>query len=152
MKILTNCLRSALLTLGIAITQSCSHQPGELPAPVADATEVGIPIAEAHEWYQATYPGAVPAAAAGATASLAATAPVAQLVWQRALTTGTDAQQLVLVPFAGDAALFAHSPVTSLRYLIVARQTTSVLDGKILELVLPRTTQPIDTLGLFASL
>ena len=67
-------------------------------------------------------------------------------------TTGTDAQQLVFIPFAGDAALFAHSPVTSLRYLIVARQTTNVLDGKILELVLPRTTQPIDTVGLFTSL
>ena len=82
MKILTTCLRSALLTLGIAIIQSCSHQPSELPAPVADATEHGAPITEAHKWYQATYPGAIPAAAAGATAS--PTTRVARLEWQRA--------------------------------------------------------------------
>jgi len=56
------------------------------------------------------------------------------------------------VPFTGDAALFAHGSVTGLRYLLVAQQTGNSLDGKILELLLPRTTQPVDTLALFTSL
>ena len=122
MKIFATCLRGALLTLGIAAAQSCSQQAKELPSPVATATATGVSIAEAQNWYQATYPGLPTATAPGkATASRTAPIPTAQLAWQRALTTGTGAQQLILVPFAGDAALFAHGSVTGLRYLLVAQ-------------------------------
>lgn len=65
---------------------------------------------------------------------------------------GAGAQQLLIVPFAGDAALFAHSSVAAPRYLIVAKQSANTLDGKILEFILPRTTLPVDTLALFTSL
>ncbi|MGI4821327.1 MAG: hypothetical protein ACRYFV_08965 [Janthinobacterium lividum] len=114
-------------------------------------------ISEAQNWYQTTYPGLLTATASDkATTSLAATTPAttpaAQLVWQQALTAGTGAQQLLLVPFAGDAALFAHGSFTGLRYLIIAKQTTNTLDGKVLEFLLPRTAQPVDTLALFTSL
>ena len=153
MKIISTCLRGVLVTLGIAATQSCSHQAKELPAPVATS----VSISEAQNWYQTTYPGLLTATASDeATTSLAATIPtttsMAQLVWQRALTAGTGAQQLILVPFAGDAALFAHGSVAGLRYLIVAKQAANTLDGKILEFLLPRTAQPVDTLALFTSL
>jgi len=156
MRILSTCLRGVLLTLGLAAAQSCSQRTKELPSPVADAAAPGVSVAEAQNWYQTTHPGLLTATTATeATAGLAATAPTtstAQLAWQRARSVGAGAQQLILVPFAGDAALFAHSSIAAPRYLIVAKQTANTLDGKILEFILPRTTQPVDTLALFTSL
>jgi hypothetical protein len=48
---------------------------------------------------------------------------------------GSGAQQLVLVPLAGDQALFAHSSYAGPRYLIVAKTATNDLEG-VSELVL----------------
>jgi hypothetical protein len=156
LKIFSTCLRGVLLTLGIAVAQSCSQQKPELPAPLATPAATGVSVAEARNWYQTAYPGRLtgldkPSAASSPTAR-ATSATTAQLVWQRAFTVGTGARQLVLVPFAGDAALFTHSSFAGPRYLLVSKQTTTVLDGKIIELLLPRTSQPIDTLALVTSL
>lgn len=155
LKIFSTCLRGVLLTLGIAVAQSCSHQAQELPAPLADPAATGVSVAEAQNWYQTAHPGQLTGpdnTTSNLTAGATSATTTAQLVWQRALTVGTGAQQLVLVPFAGDAALFTHSSFTGPRYLLVGKQTTNALDGKIIELILPRTSQPIDTPALFTSL
>jgi hypothetical protein len=59
---------------------------------------------------------------------------------------------LLLVPFASDAALFAHSSHTGTRYLVVSRTPAKALEGKILELLLRRTVAPLDTAALVADL
>jgi len=44
-----------LVTLGLAVVQSCAHHPAELPAPTPNPVS-GISISEAQAWYQDTYP------------------------------------------------------------------------------------------------
>ena len=141
-----------LLALGLAITQACSHRPAELPSPLSSTTP-SLSISEAQTWYQQLDPAAHSTARtsqAGRAAPIVP--PTAALRWQRALTVGMGSQQLVLVPFAGDAALFARTPYMGMRYLVVAKQAPTSLDGKIVEVLLSRTTEQVDTLALFTSL
>lgn len=72
--------------------------------------------------------------------------------WDKAIPVGHGADQLLLVPLASDAALFAHSSHTGTRYLVITRTPAGALDGKILELLLRRTTATLDTTALFTSL
>jgi len=74
------------------------------------------------------------------------------LVWAHAITLGQGSQRLVLVPMAGDQALFATRPWQGTRYLVVARNTARALNGNVLELLLRRASTPIDTLALFSDL
>jgi hypothetical protein len=146
----TRC-RKLLLALGLAITQACSHRPAELPSPLS-STSPSLSISEAQTWYQQLDPGARSTARTSQSGPAAPTVPpTAALRWQRALTVGMGSQQLVLVPFAGDAALFARTPYVGMRYLVVAKQAPASLDGKIVEVLLSRTTEQVDTLALFTS-
>ena len=155
MKTLLTYSRQILLALGLAAVQSCAHRPVELPVPVP-TTASGLSVSEAQAWYQDTYPGAAIATGSSQLSSVTATAggtsTAAELAWSRALTVGKGAQQLVLVPLAGDEALFAHTKYIGPRYLIVAKTANNVLEGNVLELLLPRATASLDTLGLFTSL
>jgi|GEM_PF-3367508 len=155
MKTLLTYSRQLLLALGLAAVQSCAHRPVELPVPVP-TTASSLSVSEAQAWYQDTYPGAAIATGSSQPSSVTATAggtsTSAELVWSRALTVGKGAQQLVLVPLAGDEALFAHTKYVGPRYLIVAKTANNVLEGNVLELLLPRATASLDTLGLFTSL
>ena len=155
MKTLLTYSRQLLLALGLAAVQSCAHRPAELPVPVP-TTASGLSVSEAQAWYQDTYPGAAIATGSNQLSSVTATAggtsTAAELAWSRALTVGKGAQQLVLVPLAGDEALFAHTKYAGPRYLIVAKTANNVLEGNVLELLLPRSATSLDTLGLFTSL
>jgi hypothetical protein len=74
------------------------------------------------------------------------------LQWDRALAVGQGASQLLLVPFTSEAALFAHSSHTGIRYLVISRTPAKALDGTILELLLRRTPASIDTAALLTNL
>ena len=53
---------------------------------------------------------------------------------------------------AGDAALFEHSSHTGTRYLIVTASAPNALSGHLVELLLRRTADPVDTVALFSGL
>ncbi len=147
-------LRHLLLTLGLVAAQACSQRPAELPAPRA-AASTSLSISEAQGWYLQTTPAA--RLAAGTASARRATADAsgatsARLLWQRAHTLGQGRQQVVLVPFAGDAGLFARTPYVGVRCLVIGKPTGSTLAGNIVEVLLRRTPEPVDTLGLLTRL
>lgn len=153
-------LRGIFLALGLIAAQACSQRPADQPAPMGNSAGAGLSIDEARAWYQAAYadsssvalPGPQLPATATATGTTSSSGAPAALVWGRALTVGTGSQQLVLVPLAGDQALFANRPYAGSRYLIVARTSTNALDGSLVEVLLRRTPAPLDTLALFTNL
>jgi hypothetical protein len=58
----------------------------------------------------------------------------------------------VLVPVAGDKALFAGRRWQGTRYLIVTRKAAQVMSGNLVELLLRRNGTPTDTLALLTNL
>lgn len=146
-------LRAAAFALLAVVFHACTPQRDEVPTPDASPT---LTVRDAQTWYQSTYPtaallsGPQPNTTSTAAKGSAPAAPV--LVWAHALTLGQGSQQLVLVPMAGDQALFAARRWQGTRYLIVARNAAQALNGNVLELLLRRTSTPVDTLALFSNL
>lgn len=155
-------LQGALLGLCLAVDQACSRHSNELPTPASNAPGSSVSIQEAHTWYQATHPASLPAAipgqqlppatSAGLVAAGVGPSPGPALVWDRAVTVGQAGHQLVLVPLAGDQALFAGNPWQGRRYLVVAKNANQALNGILIELLLRRTVTPVDTAALFSNL
>jgi len=149
--------RAALLGLSVVIGQSCSRRPVDLPSPAVTVAPVNeVSIAEAQTWYQSTYPSTFAAPSqnnvshAAKNSSLAFTSTY--LIWKRAITVGQGAQKLVLVPLASDQMLFANRRFQGTRYLVVTKNANETLNGNLVELLLRRTTTPIDTISLFTNL
>ncbi|UOQ53070.1 hypothetical protein [Hymenobacter cellulosivorans] len=77
---------------------------------------------------------------------------VDHLAWQRAVLVGQGSEQLMLVPLASDAALFANSDYTGARYVVVTRKADNTLEGNLVELLARRRDAPVDTTALFTQL
>jgi hypothetical protein len=149
-------LRAAVFALLAVAFHACTPHLEELPTPAASPA---LTVRDAQNWYQSTYPtAALPSgpqpgtASANATAANGSGATPPVLVWAHARTLGQGNQQLVLVPLAGDRALFADRRWQGTRYLIVARNAAQALNGNVVELLLRRTSTPVDTLALFSDL
>ncbi len=149
MRCLFTCTSRIWLILGLLLVQACTQLSPDLPAP-SPSTEASLSVSEVYAWYQqADSSRTLPGAAGSAKSS---NSRVAQLAWARARTLGAGSQQYVFVPLAGDKVIFAHTSWQGLRYLVVTKQATHTLVGNIVEVLLHRNTQPIDTLALFAKL
>lgn len=146
-------LRAAAFALLAVAFHACTPHRDEIPTPDASPA---LTVHDAQSWYQSTYPttaplnGPQPSTASAAANGSGSDAPV--LVWAHALTLGQGNQRLVLVPMAGDRALFAGRRWQGTRYLIVTRNAAQALNGNVVELLLRRTSAPVDTLDLFSNL
>lgn len=159
MRVLSTCLRGALVWLLLIVNQSCSQRPDELPTPTSAPAGKGFSIAEAQAWYQGRYtstasgtPTAVSSNSARTTADSAATSGNAALLWKRALAVGKGNEQLVLVPLTENHAPFAGQRWQGMRYLVIAKNDNQALDGNFVELLIRRTPTPVDTITLFTNL
>ncbi len=149
-KILTNVYR-LWMTCGLLLIQACSHHSTDLPTPATTQAAADLSVSEAYTWFQQTYPLAAEAPA-DKLKKTKSSAQMARLVWARAITVGAGAQSLVLVPLAGDNALFARTSWHGPRYLLVTKQGHRAIAGNIVEVLLRRGNQPMDTLALFTQL
>lgn len=159
MRLALTYLRLALAGLLLFDLQSCSHNPADLPAPAATIQKQELTITEAQTWYQSNYASTFSSSSSNSSSPASATSgsrnsslSQTHLVWAHALTVGQGAQKLVLVPLVGDQTLFAGRPWQGTRYLVVTKNDNQALDGNLLELLLRRTTTPVDTVALFTSL
>jgi hypothetical protein len=146
--------RGALLGLLLAGLQACTHRAEELPLPAL--SQPALLASDAQTWYQSTIAplgtGSRQATVASAQASIRSAKPAPALLrWGRTVSVGPGADQLLLVPLANDAALFAHSTHVGTRYLVVTRTAAGGLEGSILELLLRRAAAPVDTASVVAA-
>ncbi|WP_151086601.1 hypothetical protein [Hymenobacter baengnokdamensis] len=131
----THPLRKAWLVLLAVLAQACSrHEPVPMAAPQISPVSVG----DAQKWYQATYPAAIPSST--------------RLLWQRAVSIGQHANQVLLVPMAYDPGVFTGNPWQGSRYLFVTKGSSQALQGNIAELLLQPGATPLDTTALLARL
>jgi hypothetical protein len=148
-------LRLPVAAFLVGLLYACTPDNTELPAPTIAVAEAEISVAQAQTWYQTTYAApATTSSSASARGSSGANNALDRLAWQRALTTGSADQKIVLVPLssASDQTLFAGRRWQGARYLVVAKNAGKALEGNVVELLVPRTNAPLDTAGLVATL
>lgn len=149
---------SILLLVAAAMSACNSRHPEELPVP---KITIPLTIAEAHGWYNASHASiandgkpktGLNRGMSTTTEPTDSTVQYGVLNWERAFVAETGPYPLVLVPFFGDEALFADNPYRGTRYLMVAREESSDLQGLIVEVLLKRADAPLDTAAMFTAL
>lgn len=73
------------------------------------------------------------------------------MLWKRAVTTGQGDQKLVFIP-VNSVQVFTGGNWQGIRYLVVYKRLGQAINGNLIEILLRRTTAPIDTVNLLSEL
>ena len=138
--------RNVLVT-GFCAAYMAACTPKEAVSPTSTAP---LSVADARAWYDATHQ-LKRAENKTSGADSTRTEPWS-LDWNRARML-TGIRPLVVVPFKGDGKLFSGRSVQGTRSIVIEWQPQSGRPtGLIIELLLKRSTNPVDTVALFADL